>query len=284
VISENEPPDNLLWHYTGFDGLKGIVLGRRIWASGCRYLNDAGEFQHYFDLVGKCLDAEGPPFPHPRCPTTKWIFDNILYWMKNISPMYVSSFSRKGDDLSQWRGYSSAPGLSFALGFERTLLRKCVEAQQFKLTEIEYKVDKQTDTLRSLVKDRYAYIRSMPEFSDGEIWPATGETRIAQEVCKRIYNRISEDAVFNKSPAFKDEAEERVWHNGHGLAAEYRAGRSLIVPYVEWGIPATGEPDCPLKYVYVGPGPHKKQVLEMVSQMCHPNVWVMSSKLPYRNW
>jgi hypothetical protein len=36
--------DELLWHYTGVAGLRGIVEGKAIRATHYRYLNDTSEF------------------------------------------------------------------------------------------------------------------------------------------------------------------------------------------------------------------------------------------------
>ncbi len=48
------PPDALLWHYTDFKGLNGILAGT-IWASSVMYLNDTREYIHGLEIALEVL-------------------------------------------------------------------------------------------------------------------------------------------------------------------------------------------------------------------------------------
>jgi hypothetical protein len=55
--SEELGPGRLLWHYTDFAGLNGIVNGT-MWASNLRFLNDTQEFRYAVEIAMKVLSEE----------------------------------------------------------------------------------------------------------------------------------------------------------------------------------------------------------------------------------
>lgn len=44
-------PQEILYHYTSFKGLLGIVDSGVLWASDVRYMNDSAEMKHTADLI-----------------------------------------------------------------------------------------------------------------------------------------------------------------------------------------------------------------------------------------
>ena len=45
----------IVWHYTGFNGLQGMLNGK-IWASSAAYLNDTEEFRHTIGIALQILE------------------------------------------------------------------------------------------------------------------------------------------------------------------------------------------------------------------------------------
>jgi hypothetical protein len=49
------PIPGILWHYTDFEGFKGIVESKSIYATNLKYLNDKEEFEHGYSLAKQLL-------------------------------------------------------------------------------------------------------------------------------------------------------------------------------------------------------------------------------------
>lgn len=92
----------LVFHYTTFEGLKGIVESGRIRATHFEYLNDPDEVHYCRALFGDRERASDPDADDP-------IF---------FGEEYIASFSELGDDLQQWRTYANG-GAGVAVGFVR---------------------------------------------------------------------------------------------------------------------------------------------------------------------
>lgn len=55
----NEKPDNeILYHYTDQNGLCGIIVSKKVWATNIYYLNDSEEFKAAADLAVMLIDTE----------------------------------------------------------------------------------------------------------------------------------------------------------------------------------------------------------------------------------
>lgn len=106
-----------LYHYTDRNGLKGIVNNQQIWLTHYRYLNDTSELSFGMDIAREVLKEVGQEFG----PKVQVFCDMVvnLFSLENLSntiDVYVASFSRKSDDLNQWRSYGDN-GRGFAFGF-----------------------------------------------------------------------------------------------------------------------------------------------------------------------
>lgn len=156
-VMADEP--DLLFHYTNFGGLNGILHSRTVWATDSRYLNDAHEMSYgtseMSDLLVKIaeelpeltgedlskygtLRSPGKESPdhsdpmalgpanravHAAAMTLAAIVDSsIPKFSKDwmLSNGYVTCFTENADSLGQWRGYAGGDG--FAIGFRRLAL------------------------------------------------------------------------------------------------------------------------------------------------------------------
>lgn len=157
-MAMNGEPD-ILFHYTNFGGLNGILQSRKLWATDIRYLNDAHELSYGVsemadilrqlaesmpELVGDelvkygTLDAPGEEIldhgdPGALGPAHRAVYaasQTLAALVDSSKPQfpmnwkmsngYVTCFTEKPDSLGQWRGYAGGDG--FALGFKRAAL------------------------------------------------------------------------------------------------------------------------------------------------------------------
>lgn len=136
-----------LYHYTTADGFKGIIESQDLWATSIYHLNDWTEFEHGRDAFiesakallkdEKVLDA---------------VMQLLSYLHDQHPPLFVCSFSaaKDGDDLTQWRAYSSEGGC--AIGFPTARLLNETGMQRFDLLQCEYDTAGVGKTVEGTVK------------------------------------------------------------------------------------------------------------------------------------
>jgi hypothetical protein len=123
-----KPLPDELYHYTGIQGLKGIVESQTLWATHYKYLNDSQEIIHFRDrlpgilrpAIKERLDAEK---------LTETTYDVMFGNSDGMSTEpFITSFCRvdKGDPrvadhglLSQWRGYGPQGGYAIIFDTDR---------------------------------------------------------------------------------------------------------------------------------------------------------------------
>ncbi len=272
----------LLWHYTTFAGLQGIITGSELFASSLAYLNDTTEFQYTTRRVSILLDTSGVALGD----LVRGLgFDNVNTLVKEMftrlrgQGIYAMCLSREPDDLSQWRSYTPQPP-GFALGFHPHELEAHANAIGFSLESCKYP---STDELDAEVKAALgAATKGMDEEKAKLPMPTPQKELVAfkEKWAVSIIAKIIEIAVTRKHPKFAAEKEVRlIGHAGpvrHPLEqtvgnasynVHYRLSGTLIVPYIK--IPARPKDrPSPIKAILVGPCPHQLAVIEATRQMC----------------
>jgi Protein of unknown function (DUF2971) len=285
----------LLWHYTGFDGLRGIITKGELFASSLAYLNDTAEFQYTLDPLTALLDEMGLTLGDLA---RGLLYENVPSMVKAIfghsrgQGLYVTCFSKERDDLSQWRSYTPQPP-GFAIGFQLDELNSLVESFEFTLLECRYpnaeqlraEVKATLDTATTGMKDEKAKLPM----------PTRKQMRedFTDKWAFKIVAAIIALAPQNKHPKFVAEREVRLLCNvseaigaENRFTVEYRLSGSLVVPHIR--IPARPkEGPSPIKEILVGPCPHQEAVIAATQQMCvqhHVRAQIIPSAIPYRNW
>jgi Protein of unknown function (DUF2971) len=113
-------PTGSLFHYTGSNGLFGILKDRCIWATDFRCLNDSEELllgervvQEEAKILADTMAADTPE---------QYIFSQIAeaharYSLTKVTGVYLTSLSESPDSLSQWRAYG-ANGSGYCVGID----------------------------------------------------------------------------------------------------------------------------------------------------------------------
>lgn len=134
--SEGNPlPPERVYHYTTARGLKGILKNRTMWATHALYLNDPEERKHGIQLINDVLDLQDD-MEHgnersgllrkriiSECRETL-AEDPRTSALSNAG--FFLSFSKKRDDLSQFRTYSNG-GAGYCVGFNYERLKNAVK-------------------------------------------------------------------------------------------------------------------------------------------------------------
>jgi hypothetical protein len=200
---------------------------------------------------------------------------------------YVVSFSRWGDNLSQWRGYCGH-GAGISLGFDSLFLARMasVFAKQnaasggpvlATLARCLYDEGEQNEVIDKVI----GFFLDIPDDA--------GKEHI-KECWHAILTGIMLIAPTFKDKSFKDEAEWRILIQSISptkLSVDYRNGQSMLIPFVYLPLKLDGNV---LTEVTIGPTPHpvllKGSTTDFLRSRIseYPPERVINSAVPFRHW
>jgi hypothetical protein len=283
----------MLWHYTDFEGFRGIVSSRHVFSTNIRYLNDKQEFEHALELARHLLlemlapDEADPPLVRQLVSGTfERIFTEGPLCPTNLS-LFTASFTLNGDQLSQWRGYSrGSAGVS--LGFDFDGARKftapatpvtfapCVYRDSDKERLLRHlitfyldpvlKLALQTADIPTVLRSLDEMAKTQPEKSREQI-KETYFDQVEERRKKELPKTVSELSMrllhlmaLLKHSAFEEEQEWRfvfpVFANMPSPPQlKFRSRSSTLVPYIEFPlIGGETENRFRLREIMLGPG------------------------------
>lgn len=265
---------SLFAHYTSGTGLRGIVEGQSLWASHVRFLNDASEFEHAFTLAREIIERI-PVLREHWAPKHSELADLITNESTHLQrgslpDVFVTSLTTSTEDLSQWRGYTSA-GDGYTLLFNADKLREHATALGWRLVPVQYGG---SDAVAAVVEDAFR------KLDDGTYGDA--ETAFMQ----------FQDLLFTLAPTIKNVAfrAEQEWRliSPHAIdttTIKWRSGASFLVPYLEF--PLSSPTSGLIAGFGVGPGPNgelaSSALLKYINQMGY-HVGVGLPAIPFRPW
>lgn len=102
-----------LFHYTDVNAVRAILEHGKMWLTDMRFLNDSEEMNHGVKLILDLINGRGVQerISKDYAVTatefvTKALSEHVSQLM-NFNPIFVCSFSRAPDLLSQWRAYGN---------------------------------------------------------------------------------------------------------------------------------------------------------------------------------
>ena len=147
----SEPYEGTVYHYTGADGISGIIDKHEIWMSNTAFMNDTTELKALENDAG----IKDNDFTNDAV-KKEWrrMTDRTGVNEMTQSDYYMASFSKKPDSLEQWRAYGN-----FCIGFEAgklAIIRRKIFLYECLYTE---------DELRKwiLAKERIPEWNSLPD-------------------------------------------------------------------------------------------------------------------------
>ena len=283
AILSQQPPE-ILYHYTGQEGLLGIIGKKEIWASHTQYLNDQSEFRHAIELVRDELSQMVREANTDARPFVEELNQGMLEHdgMESVN-VCVCSFSEEGDILSQWRAYGDGVA-KFSIGFSGDLLRQVSAQMNSWLVPCLYREEDQRALVRALLEDVLTENKARPPDGDVEsedMYLTRGGNLIAY-----LYRY----APILKHGTFSEEREWRIVTKPLMCRYErfdYRPGRSMLIPY--YRIPLTvPEVNFGVKRIVVGPVPQGDRAVQAVKSLMVKHrlraAQVLVSDVPFRNW
>jgi hypothetical protein len=280
-----------LWHYTDFEGLRGIVKSKRIYATHIRYLNDREEFDHALataklELEGILKGLSGEDSFQIRLRNLVEGFLEQGPVTSNDVQVYTASFSVNGDQLSQWRGYSKGSS-GVSLGFDLRWLRPpkggdtlvsfapCVYEDEHKRLLLRHALSsfaQEVMELSEIAGSKEAVDRTFNEIRTSQIEPVTLENvqhLLTEHFQAKLLNaslemngRLLRLGALLKHSAFVEEAEWRLVlpvttrRPPTENPIQYCSRMNTLVPYIEFPISGMrdGVETLSLTNVVIGPG------------------------------
>ena len=280
-------PTGTLYHYTSLEGLLGIVGSRTIRATHIAHLNDSAELNHAIELLGHAVanNLSTADADERKCleQLDEWLCHKFL--LEHL--LFTCSFTEVGNLLSQWRAYSPPSG-GVSLGFNAEELLAAAGCQEFQLTQCIYQRSQQ----EALVNDWLNAV--MATRHDQEAPPSKRHpTQSYHGHFESHEQRFLNVAARLKHPTFAEEREWRLISKvGRDLRdpkLRFRAGKTRLIPYVEFMLPVRESNSMSLDQVYIGPAQdHNLSFSAITAFLTNASVRIArgthASGIPLRNW
>jgi hypothetical protein len=272
-LGKLSPPT--LYHYTSLDVLQKIVERGIIWASDVRYLNDSTEYSHVIDIISSRVEEHLLTAEGSKTEALKEL--NLLLRMGSTNDLFVSCFSTRRDDLSQWRGYCPS-GIGACIGFNSEALKRVIAPKTIPagnvglLSEVMY-ISKDFAPRFDEIID--IAVQMKPDESLNVTGPSA------------VYTILNLLAPFYKDVSFSEEEEWRILFNSNvELGTKFRQGKSMLIPYKEVDLKTHFSQF--ITEVIIGPSPNMRLSVNATKKLLQVNkmdhVVVDESRVPYRHW
>lgn len=271
-LLSTEPPAEL-FHYTSLPGIIGILDSRSIWASRISHLNDASELRHTLSIATKTIQD---------LDVADWIREELLNLVdctrEGPGDLFAVSLTSNGDQLSQWRGYTT-PGSGYSVGFSTAFLKAASASWGLTLGPCCYDGDAQVQIVGEIVAEAVSARQGC------EAPARISSNTVDEPFCDAL--RLA--GTFLKHKGFSEEREWRLAVKGKSRAnVRFRAGTSYVVPYLELKFDTVAEGGEPLRRIVIGPTPNPTLAQDALVILLAKNSFragcISNSSIPYRSW
>ena len=254
------PPPPILWHYTSGSSLINIIRTGQLFATQIACLNDQSEYHYSVYLYRDALLRLHSPEMTEDAAHLIEVIDQGLApdkFTTSRNEWFVSCFSSKRDDLSQWRAYGGGEN-GFAIGFDGAALQHASPLSRW-LVPVSY--DK---AFNAEVADKIAEA-TIGFFLDGlSRRPGVDRQDWTSAFLAAWTNQIGYFAPLMKDPAFAAEDEWRIIHplkENDFESMQYVQRAALMSRHIPLSYPPPTDPTSkllPIIEIIVGPGRHKE--------------------------
>ena len=258
---------SVLYHYTDFNGLKGILESGQIRATCSKVLNDGTERSYAAEIVIQHLESISSGELHPI----------ILSRLKTprifLGDTFVSCFCEDADLLSMWRGYAGYGG-GFCIGFYKGGLQK-LAGQHGSLVRMHYGSTLSPE-LRIVLEQLHELLLKIP--------PQSSQDDI------QVLSLAVATFDLIKHSAFREEKEWRIIRRHVAIAhREFMSAPANIKYHVNLSMPKEdphGTALLPIATVVCGPTLRKEETTDALQDMLirygYFDIKVSPSEAPYR--
>lgn len=131
-LIEKIEKNKLAYHYTGIQGLKGILESKGLFASESKFLNDFKEVTYIRQIIKEvCCEAEEQYEPEFLIKVNE--INTEENWLLERTKAFVLSLSEHKDSLILWSNYSKHEG--YNLGIDPYILIRIFNVHKSKLVK-----------------------------------------------------------------------------------------------------------------------------------------------------
>lgn len=236
-------PDTL-YHYCSNDAFLSIIQSRKIRLSSLSLANDTAEGKLVGRLIKKLAAEDGL-----KDTVVDEILDSMRFVESNVEG-FAFCLSRKGDLLSQWRGYA-ADGTGVCIGFNTRYLDQLSKGKSDdgKLLKVIYDEKTQIEELRNIYNTARHVASEIDLHKSPFRIPRPALDPVSSVGSKRFQLGLYMLKIVNilfafKGFAFEEEAEHRLIHFGIVNKPNewiYATKNDRIIPYVEYELQDLGQ-------------------------------------------
>lgn len=275
----------LIYHYTSANVLPEFFKkGADLYCTNFRCLNDYTEIT--YGAFGFVDYLEGRNvLSREKADLLKGLI--VEFAKDRLRDVWIMSFSEKGDDLAQWRGYVSNVEGGYAIGFNyetlgravMKLFAKTIQGQDTLIPYLSSCWYGGKDDL--MIRSKYDFMYSLHKDSFDKFGKSLSRDCVNIE---SALDSIIVGAVNIKHPAFCDEKENRLILSMKGnISSRVRiiAGK----PRLPIGLPRLKSPlHSYINRIYVSPHGKRNalvQQVEWLKRMCNGRFQIVESQIPY---
>lgn len=269
---------NIIYHYCNVEAFRAIIQNKTIWLSSVYNLNDYKEIHWITDKVLKKIKEYTNKDNYEK-------FNSFIKYFENQQPnVYIASFSKGDDLLSQWRAYAD-DGYGVAIGFNAKYFK---ENNLIKTSEVLYDENMQEIEIDKILKP----LVNLDDKIDFE-------SKQFEEYCENIINEINNLSARSKNELFMEEHEVRLIHNpiiiednktkkfifkDHISTMMFRAVCGNLIPYFELKFDYFNELNPPIVEIVKGPKNKfiNQEIKIFLANNGFYNVNIKGSKSSYR--
>lgn len=228
------------------DSFFKIISNKNIRLSNAYKTNDKHEMELIFNIIEKSMvDVFKAEF-------VSSLKKSYREWLEDYFRPHIACFSKKGDLLSQWRGYAN-DGKGISIGFNREYFEsiKMLDNKEFEIYDLVYRFKEQDKLLRKLFsKIGMDNLKQLEEYYINK-----GSNKYFQEI--EFVGILLKYGLTFKNESFSEEKEVRLIHGFDKIAAEpdmfeYRVTQDDLISFVE--IPLDIKNDYPpIREIILGP-------------------------------
>lgn len=231
---QDVPDEDIIYHYTSPEGLKGITGDENLWATDINYLNDNSELRYIYQLAENITNENNERWSENFCESLlnqclqkakRYDVSNRLLFAYKTD-VYVISFSLDEDNLNMWKYYSkTADTVGYNIGFEKDKLVNATGLIHMTYGKVIYDKEKQVEILTKTLNEYESLYKDKDSF---------GRSQVFQMAMTTLENL----GVFFKHPAFVDENEFRIIIRDNirlrkkgNCNVKYRINKGVFIPY-----------------------------------------------------
>lgn len=281
--------NQMLYHYTDINGLKGILETGQFFVSKIGFLNDYSELKYSYNLTLEVIESLINEYNDK---SVNEFYNNLKDYIKNQfenewdrnnlnhralkyyrSREYILSFAKNDDSLTLWSEYSDFYGynLGFKLG---DLIKYLNDLSRDKISviysDVIYNKDEQ---IKSIKDEILLFVKLINKYC----WNSLSYEE-KKEILVSFTSRLRGYGTFFKDSKFSEENEYRFLFYSFNEETLYRTNNYCLMPYTKVPPCITKDQKLPIKSITVGTkNPLANMAIESIAYFLYDNNYVLDN-------